>query len=301
MMTYQIQHISDAEKNLNFVELYTDFSSAKIVLNQGASLQELTINTIPVIKELGTISYDKSFASSILFPFANRIKDGKYIFNAVAYQTEINQTKEFNALHGFVHDKEFKIVKKYAKTNEASVVLEYNETEFTKGFPFTYKIQLQYLLTKNALEVKVKVENTSKSEFPFTLGWHPYFYSEDLDNSFLKFDSSKQLVFDTRMIPKGSTVVRNSKHFELKNKKLDDCFYLDSTLIEFVTPKYKMELSSSENEHFLQVYTPPKKNTIAIEPTTGTSNSFNTKIGLKTLLPKEKYQISWKLIVTNRP
>lgn len=110
-MAYQIQHVFDSEKNLNYVELYNNSSSAKIILNQGASLQELIINTIPVIKNLAPISYRESFASSILFPFANRIKDGKYVFNKVTYQTEINQVEENNALHGFVHNKEFELIK----------------------------------------------------------------------------------------------------------------------------------------------------------------------------------------------
>lgn len=298
-MAYQIQHVFDSEKNLNYVELYNNSSSAKIILNQGASLQELTINTIPVIKNLAPISYRESFASSILFPFANRIKDGKYVFNKVTYQTEINQAEENNALHGFVHNKEFELIKKHTTDNKASVVLEYNETKLTKGFPFTYKIQLVYILTSDSLELKVKIENTSKSEFPFTLGWHPYFYSEDLNNSFLKFKSSKQVFFDEKMIPINTKELANSQKFELKNKKLDDCFYLDSNLIELITPRYRLELSSSEKEIFLQVYTPPKKNTIALEPTTGISNSFNSKIGLKMLLPKEEYQVSWKLIITN--
>ena len=298
-MPYKIQHIFDENKKNNCVILSNNFSLAKIVLNQGASLQELTLHSIPIIKELPSISYDKSFASSILFPFANRIKNGKYTFNKVAYQTEINQLEEQNALHGFVHNKEFLLVKKQTNSHKAIVIVEYNETNFTKGFPFTYKIRLKYILKNNSLELKVQVENTSDIEFPFTLGWHPYFYSADVNESILKFNASKQVVFDDRKIPIEAKEVSNSENFQLKNKKLDDCFYLDNNIIEFVTPKYKMELSSSDSNSFLQLYTPKTKNTIAIEPTTGISNSFNSEIGLKILQPKEEYQISWKLTITN--
>jgi len=38
------------------------------------------------------------------------------------------------------------------------------------------------------------------------------------------------------------------------------------------------------------VYTPPKLNTIAIEPTTGVSNSFNNKIGLNTLKANDTFR-----------
>jgi len=46
---------------------------------------------------------------------------------------------------------------------------------------------------------------------------------------------------------------------------------------------------------FLQLFTPPKKNIIAIEPTTGISDSFNNKIGLQILEPDETYTIDWNI------
>ncbi len=42
----------------------------------------------------------------------------------------------------------------------------------------------------------------------------------------------------------------------------------------------------------MQLYTPPYKNTIAIEPTTGVWYSFNNGIGLKTLHSNETYTIN---------
>jgi len=56
-----------------------------------------------------------------------------------------------------------------------------------------------------------------------------------------------------------------------------------------------LSLKSSEDDSYLQLYTPSQKNTIAIEPTTGVSDSFNNGIGLKTLNPNESYSINWSL------
>jgi aldose 1-epimerase len=47
------------------------------------------------------------------------------------------------------------------------------------------------------------------------------------------------------------------------------------------------------------MYTPPKENIIAIEPTTGVSDSFNNKIGLQILKPKEMYNLNWSLEIKN--
>jgi len=65
--------------------------------------------------------------------------------------------------------------------------------------------------------------------------------------------------------------------------------------VVFETPKYKLHLASSEPNGFLQVYTPLKKNIVAIEPCTGLSNSFNNKIGLKILDPKAVFDITWSI------
>lgn len=115
----------------------------------------------------------------------------------------------------------------------------------------------------------------------------------------LKFDSSKKAFFDDRMIYSGVEEFQHKGPFNIKNKKLDDCFYLNSNVIEFETPNYTLEMISSSENDFLQVYTPPCNNTIAIEPTTGISNSFNSKVGLKELESNESYTISWQIQITN--
>jgi aldose 1-epimerase len=154
-------------------------------------------------------------------------------------------------------------------------------------------------LQNTSLELKVNVQNTSTKAFPFTLGWHPYFTSSDLFKSTLKFDSNKKVVFDNRMITSYVEELINQSELEIKNHQFDDCFYLNSSKVEFVTPSYTLEMISSSENDFLQVYTPPKENTIAIEPTTGISNSFNNNIGLKTLECNKEFAAAWQLQITN--
>jgi len=298
-MSFQIKQIQDSESNLKVVKIFNDTSSAKIVLNQGASLQELTLNSIPLIQDLHPLKYQETYASSILFPFASRIEDGAYSFENVQYQTEINELERNNSLHGFVYDKEFQIIEQQLESDTASIVLEYNETKLTKGFPFTYKIQLTYVLQNDSLALKVNVLNTSNKSFPFTIGWHPYFTSSDLYKSILKFDSDTKVLFDKGLITLDTEMYTSNSEIKIEDEKLDDCYFLNSNTVEFKTPNYTLNLNSDSDNSFLQVYTPPKENVIAIEPTTGISNSFNNKIGLKTIVPNQEFSIAWQLQVTN--
>jgi len=268
---------------------------AKIFLNDGASLQELKLFGQTLIKKLSPLDYKNTYASSILFPFANRIKDGTYIYNNETYKFLVNEAPNNNALHGLVFDKTFDVIDETTAENSASVKLLYKEDKKSEGFPFTYSIQLEYRITETTLDLNVEVKNTDSETFPFTLGWHPYFLSSNLSESLLSFESTKKMVFSDRMITTETTNNPDPSEMLLKDKQLDDCWALDKTKIEFATPNYNLSINSSEENCFLQAYTPPLVNVIAIEPTTGVSDSFNNKIGLKTLAPNATYQLDWSL------
>lgn len=291
-MSFKIQ-FSDSNQNIVLISSRNSF--AKIILNQGASLQELILNNNKVIKDLYPLTYKDSYISAILFPFVSRIKDGKYSFNNQEFQLNINEPERKNAIHGLVYDKTFKTIDISTYNGKAILTLEYNETEKTKGFPFTYKIQLTYILSDNKLILKAKFTNTSKNTFPFTYGWHPYLFSKDLSKSSLQFKSNQKIIFDNRMITKEIVNIMNEEVVSLGNKYLDDCFRLTSNKIQFTTPTHSLEISSSTNSDFLQVYTPSIKNHIAIEPVSGVSDSFNNKIGLKELEPGKSYNVQWQI------
>lgn len=268
---------------------------AKIVLNEGASLQELKLNNHKIINNLDPLTYSDTYASSLLFPFANRIKDGTYNFDGKTYKLYKNQEQEGNALHGLIYNKSFKVLDQKTTNTSATVQLEYIETNLTEGFPFTYSIKVTYTFSENNVELSVSAKNTSKTPFPFTLGWHPYFTSDDLYNSSISFDSNKKLDIGERNITKGITNIDLIDNFEIQDKQLDDCWILNSDEVVFKTPKYNLQFNATAKNNFLQAYTPDKKNTIAIEPTTGVSDSFNNQIGLQTLKPNETYSITWTL------
>ncbi|ARV06563.1 hypothetical protein BTO04_07545 [Polaribacter sp. SA4-10] len=295
---YNIIHNQD----LNILEIKdsNQLLYGKIYLNDGASLQKLTLNGTVIIQDLSPLNYKDTYASSILFPFANRIKDGSYSFNGKNYQFEINQKEENNALHGLVYNKIFSVINKETNKDWVTITLEYIEKNKSIGFPFTYSIQLKYIFTKDNLSLVVSVKNTDSEAFPYTIGWHPYFLSDNLQKSKLNFVSNQKLIIGERNITTGIEEIKVQENLEIKDKQLDDCWLLNSNKIQFNTPKYQLFIDSSAKNNVLQVYTPPKLNTIAIEPTTGVSDSFNNKIGLEILNPDEFYTIKWGLKIINK-
>lgn len=294
---FTIKHIQDSKKNLDYLELKNSDNStyAKIDLPFGGSLQELTLGGAGIISSENMAPYPTTFGSSILFPFANRIENGRYSFNHKNFQLDKNETDRQNALHGLVYSKAFQLKSQDSSQTYATVDLIYNESDPISGFPYKYAINLGYTLTQNALELKVVITNKDKDEFPFSLGWHPYFKTSDLNQSYLKMDSQKKLLVNERMIPNGSESIDLKEFFKIEDKAFDDCFILNSNMVEFKTPDYHLELLSSSEENYLQLYTPNDRKCIAIEPQTAPANCFNNQMGLQILQPNKSYQVSWKI------
>ena len=293
-------------QGLHYIELTSSdgASKAQISLNEGGRLSNLVFEDTQVLADFDASTYENNYASSILFPFVNRIKDGKYTFNNSKYKLNCNEVDKNNALHGLVYNKTFACAKKALTLNDASVTLQYKDYGKHQGFPFKFNIELTYTLNKKGIIVSVNIINKDKKTFPFSVGWHPYFYSKNLDNSTLNFSSNKKYVFDNQQIISGTTDLNIEMPFQLKAVTLDDCYPLKTNEIDFSTPEYSFNIGSTSKENFLQLYTPEVHNVIAIEPMTGAADNFNNKIGLQTLQPNETYNMKWLIAIetinTNR-
>jgi len=295
---FKINYIENTVLALNYIELKnsTGDSNAKIFLNLGGSLQELTLQKKIIIENSNQVPYEKSYASSVLFPFVNRIENGKYTFQETAYELEINQPEENNALHGLIYNKNFNIYNQHISEDFAAVTLSYKETKKPKGFPFDYSVFLKYTLTEASLTLEVTIKNEDEKSFPFSIGWHPYFYSSNLYKSFLKLKSSKKMELNEKMIPvKIKKYVLKEDLLQIRDTQLDDCFIPETNNVFFITPDYGININSSSKENYLQLYTPKGRNYVAIEPMTAAPNSFNNKLGLQLLKSEESYIIDWSI------
>ncbi|WP_299047675.1 aldose 1-epimerase [uncultured Polaribacter sp.] len=294
---FRIQSTIENHKSYVILENAAKTTSAKIAVEEGGRLSELKVNNVFIIKEIEDFAYANSYASSVLFPFANRIKEGKYTFLGEDYQFEKNENNS-NALHGLVFDKTFELFEPEEHQDNCSATFNYYEKERHAAFPYQYFISLTYTLFENELQLRVTVKNMDNKPFPFTLGWHPYFYSDKLSDCVLNFKSDKKVQFDEALITDKIVENPDKENFKIEDKKLDDCYFLADNLVAFSTPKYNLKITSNASKNFLQLYTPNGFPLIAIEPMTGVSDSFNNKIGLQVLEPKETHVISWNLGVT---
>lgn len=247
-----------------------------------------------------------SFKGSNLFPFPNRIRDGKYSFHNTEYQLALNFPQENNAIHGLIYDKEFKVVDIEDGEIACTLILEYTAKP-APGYPFTYLIKVIYKLKElTGFDCLVKIANTMDQSIPVAHGWHPYFIggTGSVNELSLQFPGDVQLEVDDRNIPTGKEA-GYSIFNELKrigDTQLDNCFRLlpqeDRASIVLKDEKSGFgyciwQETGKYRYNYVQIYTPPDRKSIAIEPMTSAPDAFNNQEGLIVLGPLETITASW--------
>ena len=113
----------------------------------------------------------------ILFPFPNRIRDGKYTFGGKSYEIPVG-TKG-HAIHGFAIAAKWEVVEQGANADEAFIAGRFNISEHAPDsrsqWPTDAELTVRYALAGRRLTMDVKVENPTDRDLPYGFGIHPYF------------------------------------------------------------------------------------------------------------------------------
>lgn len=243
----------------------------------------------------------KGFNSAKLSPFVCRMKSGTYNFNNTNYTVEKYYLQP-HAIHGLIYDAVYNIVSTTENESFASVTLGYEYAANDIGYPFNFYIEVIYTLSSNhQLNITTHIINKNSYEIPYADGWHPYFtLGTSIDKCSLQFDSNTLMEFDETLIPTTNTIRDNRfiKPTSLINIYLDNCYQLsqkgECTLYnDFL----KLTIKPEATYPYLQIYTPPHRNSIAIENLSALPDCFNNKIGLQLLKPQKKYSFSTNYIL----
>ncbi len=238
------------------------------------------------------------FKSAKLSPFVCRMDKGEHQFN-----NQLLKIEKFylhpHAIHGLIYDAVYKIVSTKANGNKAEVMLEYTYNSLDKGYPFNYATQIIWTLeAQQKLSVTTNVQHNNPHEIPFADGWHPYFkLGATVDGCTLQFNSNTLIEFDGTLVPTGVKLedARFINGQPLKGIELDNCFELNSTGQPACTLRnneLELLIEPDASYPYLQVYTPPHRQSIAIENLSAVPDAFNNGMGLLLLKPNEQYSFT---------
>lgn len=115
----------------------------------------------------------------VLFPFPNRIRDGRFTWDGKTYQLPLQDSTKKNSIHGFACRHPWRIVDQGANDDQAWVTGEFHAAkdapEDLKLWPADHRIRLTIRLSEHRLRVSARIDNPDQKPLPFGLGYHPYF------------------------------------------------------------------------------------------------------------------------------
>jgi len=259
------------------------------------------------------------FGNPILFPFPNRVREGKYTFEDKTYEFE-TKTDLGNSIHGLVYTRPWQVVSKQTSNEFASLVSCFKMSDFPgleKQYPFPFELEVNYTLKDGALFFDVEINNIGNGNMPMGFGIHPYFSApifEDTDPSkcIIRVPASKYWELD-QFLPTGR-ILEVENQFDLREGKAFGGIKLDNVLtginskewsrctINDKPKRVRFVIQSDPQFREIVVYTPPERNAIAIEPYTCTTDAVNLQrkgidAGLIVLKPGEKFHGQIKMYV----
>ncbi len=297
IFTHTIEPFGDFEKHT----LANEQGDACVLTPQyGTCLLDLRFKGVSVIdgyktpEELVENAWSKNV---VLFPYPNRLRDGHYTHLGKTYQFDINNADTQNSLHGFGKDAPMSVKNVKITADEATIHCTWQHDGSHKAYPFRFTFDITMTLRKDAFEVEMAFTNDDSVAIPAGLGWHPYFImSERVDDTSLQMPESQFIAIDDRMLPTGEK--QNYSAFDTLKKigatNLDNGFFITEkgeeagVILESERGRlhYWQELGAAKWQ-FLQVFTPPHRKSIAIEPMTCNIDAFNNQDGLVVLAPHE--------------
>ncbi len=242
------------------------------------------------------------FKGAKLTPWPNRIRDGRYVFQGKEHQLPTNFPQEGHAIHGLVYNRPFNLVTANGLKNAAKAKLEHSYDGSIPGYPFKFKITILYILSDDGFTCKTSIKNNGEQSMPVGDGWHPYFrLGKTVDDLMLKIPAKFQLVTDERMIPNNARTFRAFRELtRIGDTNFDTGFIMLDYVprVELYDPKQDVTINAWQETgsrletgyKYVQIFIPPSRKSIAIEPMTCPANGFNSKQGIIILEPGEEFK-----------
>lgn len=265
-----------------------------IVPEAGATVLQIWIKGRPVLDGYETpeeLQEGKWGKSAVLFPFPNRMRDGQYEWGGITYQFPLNNAATGNAIHGFARSQPFIVAKERVGADFGSVTVTMEYDGNLPYYPFPCTLELQFTCSDQGFfETRVRIHNRHKAPIPTGFGWHPYFkLSERADDVQMQLSSCAQVNIDDRMLPTGATTPFDAFNqlSTIGDTFLDNCFLAGgpvSLRLQHGDMGLTLEADASVFPYF-QVFTPPHRTCVALEPMTCNVDAFNNSDGLVSLAP----------------
>jgi len=249
------------------------------------------------------------YPGSVLAPWPNRIKDGRYKYKNSTYQLPINEPKRGNALHGLVAYEQWDVI--YNSETEVQLHFLLDKPEI---YPGKLSLKSVFKIENNKLQLEINAKNIGTKSAPYGISIHTYLLAGRKlknDGLNLKIPADKFLEVDeNRLLPIGLRDVLNTS-FDFQQGKLISDLFIDHAFKYSINQPRQVELLNSKGDgaviefddksNWIQVHTADRDGgedsrvTVAVEPMSCPADAFNSKIDLIELAPQAEHNFTVKI------
>lgn len=250
----------------------------------------------PVLHEDGDdeIIENPWFRGRFLFPFNDRVLNGRYLFGEKEYQLEKNDGRD--AIHGFLYKQKMERVSSSKSPSAQWIRLYYHTDGKYPGYPFLLKLVITYQVSPDRVDIQIDIKNIGKEDAPLTFGWHPYFIlpgTKKADDLFLTMPASQYAETNARFCANGvlrsveDTIYDFRKGRCIGKYNYDTFLYCPGGFFALENDLYMIRLETNgELWGGFQVFVPPDRLSVAVEPVTAPPDTFNhPELGLIIIKP----------------
>ena len=238
-----------------------------------------------------------------LAPYPGRTAYAQFTWRNSTYKLINNVSWAPHALHGFLQNKEWKFESFESDSESCTAIFSCDWPGAFAGFPFPFHAINTITWTGESWTVNSSVKNTGNSDMPYSEGWHPYFMlGEKIDGLVLTLPPTKLALLDKADLPTGN--FKEDTRFvggrTIGDEFINDCFCLGEEFSAGATQTQAHILlkgqastldiwqqAGQEQYNAIQIYTPPTRASIAIEPMTSEPDALNHHRGLIEIPPGE--------------
>jgi galactose mutarotase-like enzyme len=144
-----------------------------------------------------------------------------------------------------------------------------------RAFPFPHELEIDARVSERGLQVAMSPRPTGRRAVPVSFGCHPYFKAERTAR--LRVPACRHLELDERGIPTGRSDRRPAQELGVAERPLDDHYALgrDRTFV-LHRRKLDVEIRFGPTYPYAQLFAPPGKRFVAVEPMTAPTDALVT-------------------------
>jgi len=271
----------------------------------GASLRRRGVELLGRVENLEAAAESGSTAGiPLLHPWANRLAGLEY--RAAGRDVRLDGASpilHFDSkglpIHGVPWSKlPWEVTASRADTIEAR--LAWTGPELLAVFPFPHALELRVAFAPGSLSLETTLFAGPGAAVPVAFGFHPYFALPGSRPQWrLRLPAMRRLQLDANGIPTGREEAAPAMDTPLADGSWDDGFALEAETATLGISGGGLAISVDFLEGFgyAQVYAPPGKPFVALEPMTAPTSALTTGRGLRTVAPGDRYRTAFRIRV----